>query len=290
MLLPLGPQARLMRNKKRIKTGKATKFPKQIEATYAASLVGYNEAMQKAFMDELARVLRKTEVEYVQDSFIDEIAAAYEQLKNQWEIAASTAMVIANRFTQAVNQDNKSKVHKQLTEAMGIDILGMVRTENLEGQLKGAVKRNISLIRSIPEQNLYKIEQIIYQETVVGQTADSIIDQINEVFDVGERRARMIARDQTAKLNSALTKARHQAMGIRAYTWRTVTDERVRSSHDNRNGRVYAYEEEDVGKTLSDGRVLLDPKKDNIGNPGEDFNCRCIAEPILELDRMGLAA
>lgn len=292
MLKPilLGPMARLQRNTKRIKTGKAPRYPTLIEAEYAGTLSGFNEAMRKSFLGKLAEILRRTEAEYVRDSFVDDIIEVYDELRRQWTISNASALLTANRLVQRINANNRKAIHTQMTEAMGIDIVGMVHTEQLEAQLHAAVQRNVSLIRSIPEQNLYKIEQIIYQETVTGATAQNLVSQINKVYDVGEARARLIARDQTAKLNSALTKARHEAMGVRAYVWRTVGDERVREGHDDRNSKVYAYNPKDVGETLSDGRLMRDPKANSIGNPGEDFRCRCIAEPVLELDRMGLVA
>ncbi len=47
------------------------------------------------------------------------------------------------------------------------------------------------------------------------------------------------------------------------YIWRTVGDGRVRSSHAERNGKVFSWE---------------DPPED--GHPGEAYNCRCWAEDI----------
>lgn len=46
------------------------------------------------------------------------------------------------------------------------------------------------------------------------------------------------------------------------YTWRTAQDERVRSTHAAREGRVFAW---------------TDPP--DTGHPGEERNCRCWAEP-----------
>ncbi len=55
----------------------------------------------------------------------------------------------------------------------------------------------------------------------------------------------------------------HKASGAFHYIWRTRRDERVRSSHAENNGRIFS--------------------RDNpppTGHPGEDFNCRCWAEPV----------
>lgn len=48
------------------------------------------------------------------------------------------------------------------------------------------------------------------------------------------------------------------------YIWRTRDDEKVRPSHADNNGRVFAWD---------------DPPE--TGHPGEDYGCRCTAEPFM---------
>lgn len=47
------------------------------------------------------------------------------------------------------------------------------------------------------------------------------------------------------------------------YVWRTVGDDKVRGAHATRAGRIFYWHEELDG-----------------GHPGEDYNCRCWAEPL----------
>ncbi len=46
------------------------------------------------------------------------------------------------------------------------------------------------------------------------------------------------------------------------YVWRTRSDDKVRSSHAANNGKIFAYD-----------------NPPETGNPGDDYGCRCIAEP-----------
>ena len=46
------------------------------------------------------------------------------------------------------------------------------------------------------------------------------------------------------------------------YVWRTCQDNAVRDYHKIREGRVFSWEHEPMG-----------------GHPGEDYHCRCMAEP-----------
>jgi len=47
------------------------------------------------------------------------------------------------------------------------------------------------------------------------------------------------------------------------YIWRTVQDDKVRSSHAARAGETFSWTNPPEG-----------------GHPGEDYNCRCWAEPV----------
>lgn len=50
-----------------------------------------------------------------------------------------------------------------------------------------------------------------------------------------------------------------------AYIWRTQSDDNVRSSHTVRDGKMYQWDNPPEG-----------------GHPGEDYGCRCTAEPIKD--------
>lgn len=54
---------------------------------------------------------------------------------------------------------------------------------------------------------------------------------------VTRSRMRLIARDQTAKLNGRITEDLHRRAGITHHRWRTSRDRRVRSEHSAREGR-----------------------------------------------------
>ncbi len=68
--------------------------------------------------------------------------------------------------------------------------------------------------------------------------------------------------DDTVKaINKAL---RENAESGRAYVWRTVGDGKVRSAHAAHAGKIFRWNENIDG-----------------GHPGEDYNCRCWAEPYM---------
>jgi len=131
---------------------------------------------------------------------------------------------------------------------------------------------NVGRITGMLDDELDKIETILRNGDglVVGDLADALEDQLG----VSESRANLIARDQVLTLNGQITKERQGACGIEKYVWTTSNDERVRETHAELEGTTQSWD--DPPEINDDG---------DTGHPGEDYQCRCIAFPILpELD------
>lgn len=264
----------------------------ETEHWYTRQLLQYLKRMHKDIEETLLAQLRAEEDLYTQDqrpvfdSFVDNFARTLGALRTRWLVSDALARTLASQFVGKMNDKTKKKLEKSVGKAMGIDINQMVASEGLAAAMDASIRENVRLIKSIPAEYLDKIQRIVDTETIKGRSGRSIIQQIQEVYPVTENKARLIARDQSNKVNGDLTRERQTAQGIRGYRWRTVGDGAVRESHKERNGKVYAWRPEDVGKRLDSGEVMLDPEAEDIGHPGEDIQCRCVADPILELDRL----
>lgn len=219
-----------------------------------------------------------------EDGFIQNLTRMIDRMRSRWDIADRQARALAGEFVGKVDKDTQAKIEKIVGNAMGVDLAKLMSSEGITSVIEAGIAANVQLIKSIPSSYLDKIQMIITQEGTKGRSGNSLIKQIQEVYPVTTRKARTIARDQTAKLNGDISRQRQVAAGIRGYRWRTVGDNAVRESHKERNGKYFAWLPEDVGKKLENGEVMRDPEADDIGNPGDDYNCRCYAEPVIELD------
>lgn len=127
------------------------------------------------------------------------------------------------------------------------------------------IANNVQLIKSIPEQYFDRIADDIYENVTTAQRwevlADKLYNTLDDDLDITRNRANLIARDQTAKMNSAFNEDRQTSIGITHYQWQTAGDERVRETHAANDGEVFAWD---------------DPPAET-GHPGEDVNCRCVA-------------
>jgi len=163
-----------------------------------------------------------------------------------------------------IDRFNKQQFEKMNNSVFGIDIF--IDEPWLSDQLKLFSVQNSQLITSIPQQELTRVAGIVERGLQQGVRFTDIENQINKSFGITSRRAKLIARDQTTKLNSSLTKLRQQEVGVEEYIWQTAGDERVRQTHRDNDGKKFKWDK---------------PPK-ITGHPGNDVNCRCVAIPVLD--------
>lgn len=180
-------------------------------------------------------------------------------------VGASEAMV--ERILRLESQRHTSKFMETAKRALGVDLSAVVRQEDLEDYLRAAAIRNAALIKGLTDDAVNRIQAIVTNAVINGRSAKDLKAELTKQFQFSDRRARLIARDQIAKLNSDLNRIRHQQAGVTEYRWRTSHDERVRPLHQKLDGTVYKY-----GEPTGAEQGLP---------PGQPINCRCIAQGIV---------
>lgn len=128
-----------------------------------------------------------------------------------------------------------------------------------------AREASLSLIDKALREYAEDVRKVLSEPKNFGKTREELRELILERGTVSEKRAELIARDQTCKLNGAINKARQEAAGVEEYEWSTVGDDRVRPHHRSKEGRRFRWDE---------------PPSDT-GHPGEDYQCRCVGVPVI---------
>lgn len=134
------------------------------------------------------------------------------------------------------------------------------------------IKKNLELIKSLESRHFDDVADIISAGYMQGRSYRDIADQIEHITGVNRSKAKFWARDQASKFFGAVTKERQTAAGIPGYVWRTVRDGRVRDKHAAVTVKDRYFE---WSKPPAAG------VRGNNVHPGEDFNCRCWAEPAF---------
>ena len=241
--------------------------PKGPEVKYRKWLQGIAKRLRTDINEQLVPVLRRLQPEYVNDAYAKTLEQVFENIKRNYVDIGRNAAIVSAGFAEGVDQANKQRFYKAMENAIGVNLNNVLQNEGLEDIMYATTRENVALIKTIPEDYFKQIEGVVFRGTVQGRDATSMIKQITRIGYSTEKRARLIARDQTSKLNSALNQQRSQNLGVEEYVWRTANDERVRDSHKSKNGKTFRWD---------------DPPKDT-GHPGQDIQCRCVAQAIIKV-------
>lgn len=225
--------------------------------------------------ERLFDLLERLESQFMRDvagSWGDDIQAAFSGLRQEFSDLDDWANQRSRMMAEGVDKAHERRFFAKLKKIAGVDLAGVIDRERLDAVLQAKVRENVNLIKSIPEEYFVKLETMVYENAVQGRTtAKSLQSQIGELWDITDNRAKFIARDQTAKLNSAINTERNIAAGIVEYEWRATGGEsgdgRTRENHRKKHGKIYRFDK---------------PPADT-GHPGEDFQCRCTARSIIPI-------
>lgn len=174
---------------------------------------------------------------------------------------------LAGKFARTTSAWGKLQIQRQAKSALGIDVHTM--DTNIPDLIDHFVSENVSLIKSLGNRTMDDVEKIVTRAITSGRETDDVTNDINERFNIGERHARLIARDQIGKLNGQIRATRHQELGLRRFIWRTVGDDRVRDEHEE-------LEAQSEAQPFS----YNDPPEEGL--PGEPICCRCQDEPVYQ--------
>lgn len=247
-----------------------------LETTYRKALRQMIRSIAKATNEQVIPVverelyLRQQKTAQQASMVQDADFSVFEQLSRWGDAFARVASDLVNRVLQLEAQRHTKKFLANAKKALSIDLSAVVREEDLSDELETIATRNAGLIKGLAQTTVQRVQQTVTRSVLSGQPVRELKKQLAADFAFSDRRAALIARDQTAKLTSDLNRIRHKQAGIEHYTWRTSQDERVRPLHRRLNGRVYRYDEP------TDAEQGL--------HPGQPINCRCVAIAIVEFD------
>lgn len=124
---------------------------------------------------------------------------------------------------------------------------------------------SIELVENAQRVYSEQVREIFGNPDNFGVRVEELQKMLQERGDVSESRAELIARDQTLKTLGGINEARQKDAGVDSYTWSTSLDERVRPDHEELEGQVFSW-----------------GSPPEPGHPGEDFQCRCVAIPVID--------
>lgn len=270
MLKQLAP---LLRQAKASKRGRPAKprpifVSRRVELAYTKALLKLVAEMHSDTISQLTPLIKPQVGDSLiaSDGLLDRFQLTFASLSQSIKTKIN---LIADKLAKNIVYQQQKQSDKQLVDILkkqtGLDFTGLLRDEVLTDALNEAISANVALIKSIPEQYLYRVEQAVMAGVQSGQLNKTLADELQKIKNMTDNRAKLIAADQLGKINSRLTQIRQQKLGVTHYTWSTSHDERVRHEHRLRDGKLFAWD---------------NPPAD--GHAGQAIRCRCVALPYTE--------
>lgn len=238
-----------------------------------------NEYLKSLFIlcDMFKRIAESSggqQAEYVQKMNAFQSSYQYEKF----------TMSAVKRMVTPLDADNMKTWRQAARKSTKGKFLYTILQEELqqgtEQIINAQILENANLIRTLPNDVAQKVVKDIAENALKGKRAVAIEDVIRNQTDKHSRAsARLIARTEVSKTQSALTQARAEQLDLRWYVWRTALDgDRVRKSHRLMEGVLVSWHDPPSPEQLAGEKDV------GYYHAGNIWNCRCYSEPLLEID------
>ncbi len=258
--------------------GAVVKPSSTIERQYSAVLVAMVKRMNKELLAEIPKAYARRDDEFLSEEIAqDESAAVWlrkyvNRFFSRWQKRFDKmAEARAKWFTEQTEKASTKQIKAMLKES-GIAI-EFRTTKYVNNILQASMAENVDLIKSIPAQEHDKVLGIVSRGIQAGNDQMFIKEELQKQFGVPEKRARLIARDQSLKAMQSVARARASEAGIKIGVWKHRSGSKVpRKSHLAMNGKEFEIEK---------GMFDPDPKVQRYIHCGELISCRCSFSPVL---------
>ena len=267
--------------------GDAARVNVKIRNDYDAKL----KALAKRMARDYERQIKKTfnaEIEgKAFDSLSGQIGVTLNELKKKWGgIFSKFSNIEAKKFITRLNKNVKLSAHnslRELTKKTTIKMPGY--TPEMQDLLRASIKQNAALIKSISDQYHDQVENLVFHSITtggagaggIGKAIKANMAMMSSIRDYGfkaDKRASLIARDQTSKLTSAFNAARMQSAGVEEFRWlHSKGGAEPRELHLKYDGQIFRYDDPPV----------IDERTGERGLAGFAVNCRCVCVPVVKI-------
>ena len=281
----------------RAATLKGTRLPPYsaaASAKYQASLDRLVQQMQKEYNAEVRKLFRQhadeesalamdspgifhTGMMAADASLASQARILFNFLNNKYsKLFASRATGMTERMIDGASMASKQSLGESLKKISGgLTIPVPTLPGNSQERITAATAENVGLIKSVQQQYHERISQLVLRSASTGGNgAQDIFEGIRHYDGLTEKRAKLIAVDQTRKITSALNVERAKSVGMRKWEWvHSGGGSDPRKLHLRLDGQIFDY----------DNPPVIDDRSGERGFPGQLISCRCTMAPVLEL-------
>lgn len=168
--------------------------------------------------------------------------------------------LIQSGFLDSIGERIDRRQIRKLARTVGIQLPGDPDSVLARERFR---QESLNLIKSLTDHQVADLSKQFQDQPNLHPRDLSKLIQAR--FNVSKSRAKLIARDQVLTFQARVREDRMKQAGVTRYIWTTSKDERVRSSHRDREGEIYSWDNPPEG-----------------GHPGTEIQCRCTPYPVLD--------
>lgn len=248
-----------------MKRGSIFPFPRALERHLASIILASFDWNENSFDNAMEQALAGIPIDMIDDfnTMYDDIEPDFETKDFLGIYAGITSWVEFNNknrptLYKTINKENELQ---SLLEQFSTIIVGMIPVIKQRAQeaTKAIIKEAIGHTSFSPEKMKewakQKLEDKLYQQSQTDATS------ITEGYT------------GAIMLNTA------KSLQFDFYEWVTMSDDRVRHSHELMNGLTCLWQDPTL---ISENGIITSRNPEAVQmHPGEDYNCRCTAFPII---------
>jgi SPP1 gp7 family putative phage head morphogenesis protein len=214
----------------------------------------------------------KTELMVSQNKMEQQLQLIDQKLSKVLPEEIADKLEISKQFQTVLWKVNK-KVSDQVKNITVIPKLSTEEVKKITYEYQLNLRRYIS---DFTQKEIIELRQKVQESAFKGVRSENLVKMIQKSYGVSERKAKFLARQETALLMTKFKETRYTEAGVKKYIWGCVAQRTgphaVRPDHLRLEGKVFSW----------DNPPITDRETGARNNPGEDFNCRCFARPIVE--------
>src|SRR5580698_3790536 len=186
--------------------------------------------------------------------------------------------VISEKMVNDLTKLSKSNLHSSLKKLSGgLSLKTGVISQGVKNVSTAIVAENVSLIKTISQDYFKNITGAVMRSITTGNGLADLLPEINKYARTTERKAKLMALDQTRKAYNSINKQRMQNVGVKQFEWvHSYGGAQPRESHIKIDGHIFSFE------NLEKEQAALGVPQADRGIPGHAINCRCTMNPVID--------
>lgn len=197
------------------------------------------------------------------------------ELLDKWQKEFSAlAGDVAGEFAARAAGHGRRGCQQAINEALkthGFTVRATM-TPRVREMVQALTTENAALIKTIPGRYFAGVQKAVQESVEKGRDIGGLKAALAERYEISDRRAEIIARDQNNKATERLARAQYNDLGITEGVWVHFGGQyQSRPTHEDMHGRRYV---------LAEG--IYDPAEGRNVQPGELVLCACGCSPVVE--------